>query len=97
MESQVLELTLCAWAAVCTIYGLRWLLGPETGGFKYDLDFTSRIKAKELELKVHILSMDGHSWRIKHRFTEEDIVRILDACFISLGIEVPKTKDEKGG
>jgi hypothetical protein len=97
MESQVLEIVLCAWAAVCTIYGLRWLLGPETGGFKYGLNLTSRAKDKELELEVHILSMDGHAWRINHRFAEEDIVRILDTCFISLGIEAPKKENEKGG
>jgi hypothetical protein len=75
---------LCAWAAVCTIYGLRLLLGPNEDNKSADYHMIPIRETHELELRVTVMQMNGKSWRVVHRFNAGEIHQIVRICLESL-------------
>ncbi len=80
----MLEVVLCAWAAVCTVFGLRWLMGPNTENTEVQFRMKSHVNDRELEIEVTVLARNGYAWRAVQRFQEEDIGQILRVCCASL-------------
>lgn len=78
-----------AWFAVLTLFGLRYLLGPDEDNEEAHFHVKSLPQRHELELRVTVSKTDGRSWRVVHRFNEDEIHRLIRVCCESIDV-LPK-------
>jgi hypothetical protein len=83
---------LCAWFAVLTIFGLRHLIGPDDDNEGANFHVRALPNKHELELRVTVSKTDGRSWRVVHRFNEEEIKQIIRVCYESIDVMPKRVK-----